>query len=227
MDTFDLETLRGQIEGLVNIAYGTSILCQFEREAATRASQRKEVFDAMMDMVGVMAILLAVRDPATGQHSRKVANLVLRLALAMRLPIPQAQMCARAGRLHDVGKVVIPAALLHKRGSLTAHEWELMRVHPAVGADIVSHIALLRPLAPMIRAHHERWDGQGYPDGLKGEAIPLGARILMVADAYLAMTVDRPYQRARVPVAALRELCCFAGSQFDPQVVKALEQILC
>ena len=78
----------------------------------------------------------------------------------------------------------------------------------------------------MIRAHHERWDGQGYPDGLKGETIPSGARILMVADAYLAMTVDRPYQQARAPSVALAELCRYAGSQFDPQVVTALKQIL-
>jgi HD-GYP domain-containing protein (c-di-GMP phosphodiesterase class II) len=125
-----------------------------------------------------------------------------------------------------VGKVAIPDAVLQKPGRLTEEEWELMRTHPAVGADVVSHIPALRPLVPVIRAHHERWDGQGYPDHLKGEAIPLGARILMVVDAYVAMTVDRPYQPARAPAVALAELCRCAGSQFDPQVVMALEQIL-
>lgn len=217
MDTFDHETLQGQIEGLVNTAYETSALCRSEREA---------VCESMGGMVEAMVTLVVVRDPATGQHSQQVADLVLQLALDMGLPVAEAQMFAWAGCLHDVGKLVIPDALLQKRGSLTVEEWELMRVHPAVGGDIVSHIPVLRPLAPVIRAHHERWDGQGYPDGLKGETIPSGARILMVADAYLAMTVDRPYQQARVPSVALAELCRYAGSQFDPQVVTALKQIL-
>ena len=97
-----------------------------------------------------------------------------------------------------------------------------MHTHPVVGADVISHIPALRPLAPVIRAHHERWDGQGYPDQLAREAIPLAARILAVADAYQAMIVDRPYQPARASKAALAELRRCAGSQFDPKVVEAL-----
>jgi HD-GYP domain-containing protein (c-di-GMP phosphodiesterase class II) len=101
-----------------------------------------------------------------------------------------------------------------------------MRMHPVVGADVVSHIPALRPLAPVIRAHHERWDGQGYPDHLAREAIPFGARILTVVDAYLAMIMDRPYRKAYAPAAALTELRRCASSQFDPQVVEALTLLL-
>jgi HD-GYP domain-containing protein (c-di-GMP phosphodiesterase class II) len=177
-------------------------------------------------MVEALATLVEARDVSTGNHSQQVADLVQQLALALGIPPLEAQMLALAGRLHDIGKIAIPDALLQKAAPLTEEEWELMRMHSGMGADVISRIPGLRPLAPVIRAHHERWDGQGYPDQLKGEAIPLGARILMVADAYLAMTVNRPYQQARVPAVALAELCHCAGTQFDPQVVDALTRLL-
>ena len=120
----------------------------------------------------------------------------------------------------------IPDGVLQKAGRLTEEEWDLIRTHPLVGAEVVSHIPALRPLAPVIRAHHERWDGQGYPHHLKGEAIPFGARILTVVDAYLAMTVDRPYQQGCAPPVALAELRRCAGSQFDPYVVEAVTVLL-
>ena len=181
---------------------------------------------ALVGMVEALVTLVEARDYQTGLHSQQVADLVLKLACAIGLPTTEAQMIALASRLHDIGKVAIPDAVLRKPGCLTEEEWELMRMHPVVGADVVSHIPALRPLVPVIRAHHERWDGQGYPDHLKGEAIPLGARILMVVDAYLAMTVDRPYQKGCAPSAALVELARCAGSQFDPQVVEAVSSLL-
>ena len=181
---------------------------------------------ALVGMVEALVTLVEARDYSTGRHSQQVADLVLRLALALGLPTAEAQMIALAGRLHDVGKVAIPDGVLQKPGRLTEEEWELMRTHPVVGADVVSHIPALRPLAPVIRAHHERWDGQGYPDHLAGEAIPFGARILMVVDAYLAIIVDRPYRQARAPAIALAELRRCTRSQFDPQVVEALTRLL-
>jgi len=194
------------------------------RTAGQTEGGREEA--ALLGMVEALATLVEVRDTATGHHAHQVADLVLQLALAMGLPVSEAQMIALAGRLHDVGKVSIPDAVLQKPSGLSAEEWGLVRTHPLVGADVVGHIPALQPLVPLIRAHHERWDGQGYPDHLAGEAIPFGARLLMAVDAYLAMTVDRPYQKARAPSVALAELRRGAGSQFDPQVVAALEQVL-
>jgi diguanylate cyclase (GGDEF)-like protein len=181
---------------------------------------------ALVGIAEALVRLVEARDYSTGRHSLQVADLVFRLALALGLPPAEAQMIALAGRLHDVGKVAIPDGVLQKRDYLTEEEWTLMRTHPVVGAEVLSHIPALRPLAPVIRAHHERWDGQGYPDHLEGESIPYGARILTVVDAYLAMTVDRPYKKAYEPSAALAELCSCAGSQFDPHMVEALTFLL-
>jgi two-component system, cell cycle response regulator len=122
--------------------------------------------------------------------------------------------------------VAIPDAVLRKPDRLTEEEWTLIRQHPVVGADVVSRVPSLRALAPVIRAHHEWWDGHGYPDKLVGEAIPLGARIVAVVDAFLAMTTDRPYQQAHDTAWALAELRHCAGTQFDPGVVQAFERIL-
>jgi diguanylate cyclase (GGDEF)-like protein/PAS domain S-box-containing protein len=180
----------------------------------------------LLGMAEALVTLVEARDQVTGRHSQQVADLVFQLALALGWPASEAQMLTLAGKLHDVGKIAIPDAVLQKPGALTQEEWALIRIHPMVGADVVSHIPALRPLAPVIRAHHERWDGQGYPDRLAGEAIPLGARILMVVDAYLAMSIDRPYRKAYAPAVALRELQRCAGSQFDPQVVEALVSLL-
>jgi PAS domain S-box-containing protein len=181
---------------------------------------------ALVGMAEALVALVEARDHLTGSHCQHVADLVHQLALALGWPATEAQMLTLAARLHDLGKVAVPDTILQKPGALTKEEWTLMRSHPAVGAGVVSHIPALRPLAPVIRAHHERWDGQGYPDQLAGEAIPLGARILTVVDAYLTMLTDRPYQPARAPAMALAELRRCAGSQFDPRLVEALVQLL-
>lgn len=177
--------------------------------------------DALIGMAEALVTLVEARDHATGRHSQQITHLIFQLALSLGVPTAEAQMLALAGRLHDVGKVAVPDKILQKPGPLTEEEWSLMRRHPLVGAEVVSYIPALRPLAPVIRAHHERWDGQGYPDRLKGDAIPFGARILAVVDAYLAMTEERAYQSACVPTRALVELQRCAGIQFDAQVVEA------
>jgi diguanylate cyclase (GGDEF)-like protein len=192
--------------------------------ASPPESGREEA--ALVGAAEALVILVEARDHLTGQHSHQVAALVFQLTLALGLPVSEAQMLSLAGRLHDVGKVAVPDTILQKPGELTEEEWALMQTHPAVGADVVSHIPALRPLAPVIRAHHERWDGQGYPDQLAEEAIPFGARILMVVDAYLTMIMDRPYRKACAPSSALAELRRCASSQFDPQVVEALARLL-
>ncbi len=142
------------------------------------------------------------------------------------MSLEEAQVVALAGQLHDIGKVAIPDAILQKPGPLTEEEWEQMRRHSIVGEEVISCIPSLRPLAPVIRAHHERWDGQGYPDHLQGEQIPLAARLIAVVDSYTVMITDRPYQLARPQAAALLELQHCAGSQFDPRAVEALIGLL-
>jgi hypothetical protein len=124
--------------------------------------------------------------------------------------------------LHDIGKIGVPDAILQKPGPLTAAEWRVMHEHPAIGARIVASIPSLAHLAPAIRAEHERWDGRGYPDGLRGETIPLASRVILACDAFHAMTSDRPYRAKMAVTAAASELRAGAGTQFDPAVVAAL-----
>jgi diguanylate cyclase (GGDEF)-like protein len=188
------------------------------------ATSREE--SALLGTVEALAALVEARDHYSGQHTHAVALLTLRLALALGLDAAQARMVSLAGRLHDVGKVAIPDAVLQKAGRLSAEEWALMRTHPVVGAELVGHVPALRGAATLIRTHHEHWDGAGYPAGLAGEAIPLGARIIAVAQAYEAMTSERPYRPAGAPTWALAELRRCAGTQFDPTVVTALGQVL-
>ena len=181
---------------------------------------------ALVGAVEALAALVEARDQYTGAHMQAVSILALRLALALGLDASDARMIGLAGQLHDVGKIAVPEAILRKPGRLAAEEWALVRRHPVVGADVVGRVPALRVLAPVIRAHHERWDGRGYPDNLAGESIPLGARIVAAADAYGAMTTQRPYKDARSPDDALAEMNRCAGTQFDPAVVAALERVL-
>ncbi len=181
---------------------------------------------ALVGTVEALAAVVEARDRATGVHTEEVAILSGRLAAALGLGPLEVRGVTLAARLHDLGKVGVPDAILQKPSVLTAQEEEIVHLHPIVGATIVSYVPALRNLAPIIRSHHERWDGGGYPDGLAGEEIPLGARIVAVADAYGAMTEGRPYYQAVPPAVALAELKRCAGGQFDPQVVAALEQIL-
>jgi HD-GYP domain-containing protein (c-di-GMP phosphodiesterase class II) len=131
-----------------------------------------------------------------------------------------------AALLHDIGKIGIPDSALNKPARLTSAEFLMVKAHPVITAQIVGKIEALAHLVPIIRHHHERWDGTGYPDGLKGDDIPLLARILAVADGFEAMTSERPYRRARSEEEALAELKKCAGSQWDPKVVEAFLQML-
>jgi putative nucleotidyltransferase with HDIG domain len=126
-----------------------------------------------------------------------------------------------AAVLHDIGKIGIRDNILFKQGGLTDEELGLMRSHPAIGADILSHIEQMKEVGRILRAHHEKWDGSGYPEGLKGDRIPLAARIISVADALDAITTDRPYRKAADLASALAEIKRHAGSDFDPAVVDA------
>jgi response regulator RpfG family c-di-GMP phosphodiesterase len=162
------------------------------------------------------------RDLGTQAHSRRVRGYSLTLARAHGMTGEADLRTLEHGvLLHDIGKIGIPDAILLKPGPLTPAEWKIMRSHPEIGRQLVEQIAFLRPAVPIVYHHHERWDGTGYPQGLKGEAIPLGARIFAVADAFDAMTFDRPYSRAINFDSARAEIQRSAGTHFDPAVVKS------
>lgn len=165
------------------------------------------------------------RDRRLFQHSEVVADLASLLARAHGLTLRQTRLVHMAGHLHDVGKIGIPDHILHKPGPLTPAEWEIMRRHPAIGAEILRPVRVFcgRPgVCEIVLAHHERFDGSGYPNGLRGREIPLGARLVAVADAFSAMTEDRPYRKGLSLAQAVEEIERGRGSLFDPEVVDDL-----
>ena len=177
---------------------------------------------ASAEVVTALAQALEERDQYTGEHSETVVDLTARVAETLALDEVDVKTIRTAALLHDIGKVGIPDQILHKPGPLDPREWEIMRQHPAIGERILRAIPGMGAVARIGRHEHERWDGTGYPDGLAGEAIPIGARIILACDAYHAMTSDRPYRKALSHHTAMTELTSNAGSQFDPQVIEAL-----
>jgi len=178
--------------------------------------------DSRRDAIVGLATTLLERDRYTGDHSEAVVQLTVRVARALALNPDEVDRVETAALLHDIGKVGIPDSILHKNGPLDDEEWVLMKEHPVIGERILRAIPGLGGVARIVRHEHERWDGGGYPDGLAGDAIPMGSRIILTCDAYHAMTSDRPYRKAMSHGDALRELRASAGTQFDPQVVEAL-----
>ena len=168
---------------------------------------------------------LDLRDAATEGHSVRVVKIAIQIGQAMGLAGRQLETLRRGGLLHDVGKIGIPDAVLRKPDKLSSEEWEIIYRHPVWGAEMLSHIDFLTEALPLVRHHHEAWDGSGYPDSLRGEEIPLLARIFMVADAYDAITSDRPYRQARSPEEALAVIREEAGRQFDPAIVAVFERV--
>ena len=167
-----------------------------------------------------LANALEAKDVYTRGHSERVGAASRELALRIGMSTAEADVVARAGLLHDIGKIGIPEGLLRKPGPLTAEEWSVMRRHPVIGAQIVSPFEFFTAGAVVIRHHHERFDGSGYPEGLRGTSIPLGARIVAVADVYDALTSDRPYRAAMSTKAAVAELRAQAGRGLDGELVQ-------
>ncbi len=162
------------------------------------------------------------KDDYTASHEQQVADLTERVALRLGLSATRAGDARYAALLHDVGKVAVPSEILCKPGPLTDEEWVTMRGHAAAGGKLVASIPAFAHLAAAVRASHERWDGSGYPDGMRGEQIPLAARIIAACDTFEAIVTDRPYRPARGPAEATAELRRVAGSQLDERVVQAL-----
>ena len=172
--------------------------------------------------VDALACTLGLRDDRTGSHSGLVAEVSYQLGRALRLRPRSLRELRYAAEIHDIGKVGVPDDVLRKPGPLDTTEWKLIEGHSAEGARLIARIPGLERVASIVRHHHERYDGRGYPDHLRGEEIPLESRILSVADAYVAMIEDRPYRRGLSPGAAKRELRDNSGDQFDPEVVDTL-----
>lgn len=188
-----------------------------------RMSSEKKKY---VQTVIALAAALAAKDKGTHAHSQEMAHLAAALGHALGLKGGDLEELEMAAYLHDVGKLGVPEEILVKPKALDKQEWHIMKTHPKVGRDLILEVFEHRRLAEAIYYHHERWDGKGYPEGLKGEQIPLTARIVMVLDAYAAMTSDRPYRKALSKEAAMAELRRHAGTQFDPQVVERFLALL-
>jgi diguanylate cyclase (GGDEF)-like protein/putative nucleotidyltransferase with HDIG domain len=189
---------------------------------AAAESAREDPHTPQRDAMGVLAVALLERDRYTGEHSAAVIEMAGAVARNLGLNVPEVGRVRSAALLHDIGKVAIPDEILLKPGPLTDEEWRLMREHPVIGERILRVLPGLGNVARIVRHEHERWDGSGYPDGLTGDAIPLGSRIIIAADTYHAITTDRPYRPARSHSDAVEELTRGAGAQFDPDVTEAL-----
>jgi response regulator RpfG family c-di-GMP phosphodiesterase len=196
---------------------------QIGREEAEAVARRAAVTAAH---VSSLLAALAARDGYTEEHSQAVVDLAVAAAARLGLTGDDLAGVEHAALLHDIGKIGVSDAILRNPGGLSDEEWQEMRRHPEIGEQLVGSMPGVAHLAPIIRAEHERWDGAGYPDGLAGEDIPLASRLVLVCDAYHAMTSDRPYRRAMTPEAAVAELAANAGTQFCPRSVDAVLGVL-
>lgn len=189
-------------------------------EEDTRHS--KQTAQLYLGITEALARAVEAKDENTEEHLHRVQEYSLGIGELLGLPQSEMEALRAASLLHDIGKIAVPEYILTKPGKLTAEEVEIMKIHPRVGAEILSAVPFPYPLAPIVRHHHERWDGTGYPDGIAGEAIPLGARILTAVDCYDALTSDRPYRKAIRRDDALDYLRKEAGNLFDPRIVDLL-----
>jgi putative two-component system response regulator len=186
-----------------------------EREAAV-----------LLEAIKALSSAVDAKDPYTARHSMRVSRLAFALADSVGLAPDERYVLDLAAWMHDVGKIGVPDRILTKPAGLVAAEMEIIKLHPTKGGEIVGQIEELSLVADAIRHHHERMDGRGYPDGLRGDAIPLNSRIIHVADAFEAMTSDRSYRRGLTRAVALGELLRHSGSQFDPELVARFIKVI-
>ncbi|GEM_PF-3237196 len=205
-----------------------SLLESFASQAAVsieNAVLYKDLEQAYLSTVSALAAAIDAKDAYTHGHSSRVMEYAVLIAREMGLPEDEIERIKLAGLLHDIGKIGVRESILLKKGKLTDEEYEEIKKHPVLGANIINQVRFLESVVPYTYYHHERWDGKGYPEGLKGEEIPLGARILAVADTFDAMTSSRSYRKALPDSYALEEIKKNAGKQFDPKVVEAFERV--
>ena len=214
--------------GLVLLALPlVGLLRLLAREREQRLGNSLALSAAYRSTAVFLGYLIESDDNYTGTHSRAVVDLSRSTAEVLTLDAGQRRDVEFAAMLHDVGKIRVPTEIINKPGKLDAAEQEIIRRHTIEGEQMLKQVGgALASVGPYVRSSHEHYDGRGYPDGLAGEAIPIPSRIVSACDAYSAMTTDRPYRAAMPTGDALEELRRCAGTQFDPQVVKALERVL-
>ncbi|MDQ6942807.1 MAG: HD-GYP domain-containing protein [Candidatus Eremiobacteraeota bacterium] len=226
-----IETICEVVEELAHAEHGdlASILVFLEVVKTRTRSRQRDLApatdagdDSSLAAIESLLAMLSVRDEATCIHSRATGEWGRRIATRMGIEPPVTERIVKAGILHDIGKIRIPDEILFKPSSLTDGEWEIMKRHAEAGAEILSEIPALAPFAPVVATHHERFDGRGYPHGLRGDDISLESRVVSVADSFHAMTTDRPYRRALSYGEAIAALVDGRGRQWDKEVTDVM-----
>lgn len=219
---FDRYELRARLLGITRLNRYQKLI----QERAKLREANSQLLNAYEATIEGLSLALDLRDRETEGHSRRVMDLTVELAQAMGMGEEELMHIRRGALLHDVGKIGIPDSILHKPSTLTEEEWVIMRKHPQFAYDMLHSIEYLRPALDIPYSHHEKWDGTGYPRGLKGEEIPLTARLFAVADVWDALTSDRPYRAAWTKEQALEYIREQSGKHFDPQVVELFFKII-
>jgi len=206
---------------LLAVAHDLNRVYRRERQRAEELEQAlRDLEESYLATVQTLAFVVEAKDSTTRSHLGRAHDYAVALAKRVSPELADDKVFRYGFLLHDIGKVGIPEGILRKDGPLTPDEMEVMKTHPLIGAQIMAPIKFLRRAIPIVECHHERWDGGGYPRGLRSEEIPLAARIFAVVDTFDAMTSDRPYRRALSVEGALEEIVRAGGSQLDPEIAK-------
>jgi putative nucleotidyltransferase with HDIG domain len=204
-----------------------AVLRWFSKERRARLEQLIELNDAYRGTALLLGDVVEADDTYTGEHCKDVVRLALDVARELELDMDRQRTVEFGALLHDIGKIAVPKAIVNKPGKLDPHEWEIIKTHTVEGQRMLERVGgFMGNVGQIVRSHHERWDGGGYPDGLQGQEIPLESRIVSCCDAFNAMTTTRPYRKAMGLTAALAELSEHSGAQFDPAIVDALAAVI-